>query len=128
MKYSPKMTKTVCELLMGLAGRYAASKAAGISYETFRVWYKIYPEFKKAVDSAEEQAADAGREMAIRTIFAAMKKGQWFAAAWWLERKYNPEFAQKQHHAIDLKKLPKITYERYNRGKKGNSNKDIRGK
>lgn len=87
------MTEKICGHLESLKGRVKACEAVGIGYDAFCEWMKK-PEFAEAVKKAEEKSLQTGKEIAIMSIFRAMPD-HWQAAAWWCERKFKDEFAQR---------------------------------
>lgn len=94
-KYTQERVDIIIDSIENLKGRYHGAKAAGICYDTFCEWMKTHPEFVESVKGAESAALRKGKEVAIMSIFRAMPK-QWQSAAWWLERKFNSQFALRQ--------------------------------
>lgn len=98
--YTPKMLKDLCSLIAG--GNFAkdACVMVGISETTFYQWMdpdktpltkRQLSEFTESIKKAKvRQKANF-----IKTIATAAKDGKWQAAAWFLERVYNKEFAIK---------------------------------
>jgi len=79
--------------------RAAAAQAAGIEPDTLRVWMRQgeqqatgrHRTLARTVEQAEAQAETE----AVAEIRAAWKRGEWRAAAWWLERR-RPETYREQ--------------------------------
>ena len=79
--------------------RAAAARGAGISYECLRLWIRRGEKEKTGkhrilARTVEQAEAQAERE-AVAEIRAAWKRGEWRAAAWWLERR-RPETYREQ--------------------------------
>lgn len=91
MKYSDEITQEICKYLRAGNTQHDSAVLAGISEETFYTWKKEKSEFSEALKKAEQECKS--RNIAI--IQRAAEK-TWQAAAWWLERKHNSEFALKQ--------------------------------
>ena len=78
----------------------AAALAAGIAEGTFFKWMKRgeqakkgrFFEFRQAIKKAEAEAVS----FAVSCIFQQVKKGNWQAAAWWLERRYPEDWGKKE--------------------------------
>lgn len=94
MKYGTDITKEICDYIKRGSGRVNACDKAGIAYVTFCEWIKK-PKFSKAIKKAEKEIGCKMKDLAILTIRKAMQEDKWQAAAWWLERKYKAEYAQK---------------------------------
>jgi hypothetical protein len=119
MKYNSEIIKEICNYIK--AGNSQADSAAlcDISEKTFYEWMKK-SKFCKAIKKAEFECKS--RNIAIIQRSGAGRKGKrsitrpdgtviqeeydiekpnWFAAAWWLERKFKDEFAQRlqQEHS-----------------------------
>jgi len=98
-----KLTKTAQDTLRAAleAGntRAAAAQAAGIAPDTLRTWMRQgeqqatgrHRTLARTVEQAEAQAESE----AVAEIRAAWKRGEWRAAAWWLERR-RPETYREQ--------------------------------
>ena len=79
--------------------RAAAARGAGISYECLRLWIRRGEKEKTGkhrilARTIEQAEAQAERE-AVAEIRAAWQRGEWRAAAWWLERR-RPETYREQ--------------------------------
>lgn len=89
MKYGPEKTEELCQLLRNGSNRNDACCIADIANDTFYQWLQK-PEFSEAIKKAE--ATCKNRNIAIIQKAAITT---WQAAAWWLERKHQSEFAIK---------------------------------
>lgn len=76
--------------------RRAACAHADISPDTFYRWKATDRTFSDAVEKAEGEAE--GRY--LMHVAQAAQSGTWQAAAWWLERRRNEQFGQRQR--VDL--------------------------
>ena len=98
-----KLTKTAQDTLRAAleAGntRAAAAQAAGIAPDTLRAWMRQGEQQKigryKTLSKTVEQAEAAAETEAVGEIRAAWQRGEWRAAAWWLERR-RPESYREQ--------------------------------
>jgi hypothetical protein len=90
MKYSSEMVDEICKYLRAGNNISDTCSLVGINDDTFYDWKKNKPEFSDALKKAENECK--ARNIAI--IQKAAEKS-WQAAAWWLERRYNSEFALK---------------------------------
>jgi len=83
---TPEAAARILEALSKGATRSAASAAGCISAETLYAWMRDDADFRGLVVAAEFAAVgDFTAE-----VYAAAKRGDWKAAAWWLERR-DPE-------------------------------------
>jgi hypothetical protein len=89
MKYSPEMTKKICDLLASGYLRIEAVKAVGISYETFTVWLEK-TEFSELIKKAEERGLETIESMQLKKI---LENESWQSAAWFLERRLSHKYA-----------------------------------
>jgi hypothetical protein len=90
MKYTDDTVKSIVNNLRSGNTQRDSALLAGISESTFYEWMK-YPEFSESIKRAEKECK--ARNIAI--IQQAATKS-WQAAAWYLERRYNDEYALKQ--------------------------------
>lgn len=90
-KYVPERIERILGYLRDGNTRKTAGQASGISHETFCQWLHRYPEFSEQVTRAEAEAETT----AVQTVLSAAIKGQWGAAAWWLERRRHEEWGKK---------------------------------
>lgn len=91
MKYSPEMTRRICDFLKAGNTQKTSAIASGISEETFYTWMKQKPEFSESIKRAEEEAV--ARNVAIINKAAS---DHWTAAAWWLERRRRDDFGKNE--------------------------------
>ena len=79
--------------------RAAAAQGAGITYETLRLWMrkgeKQAAGRHRALARTVEQAEAQAETEAVEEIRKAWQRGEWRAAAWWLERR-RPESYREQ--------------------------------
>lgn len=90
MKYGPEITKEICGYLETGSNRTDSCILAGINFDTFRDWFKKFPEFSEAIKKAEVKF----KQFNVMMVLKASEKS-WQAAAWMLERKFHEEFALK---------------------------------
>lgn len=88
---TPQLQKEFCDAI--LRGHWAsvACDLVGIDFQTYKNWLRRgeageapYDEFFVAVKRAEGRVQDA----ALSFLHKAARKGQWQAAAWYLERRF----------------------------------------
>lgn len=113
MKYSDKVVGKIIKSISQGSTFDQAAEYAGISRTTFYEWKATKPDFADAVKKAEEERDDYGRELAISTIFQAMKNGVWQSGAWWLERVFPAKFKQSSNidHTSKDDKIQGLTVE-----------------
>lgn len=90
-KKTPETIERILQLLRTGNYRTVASKAAGISHETFVRWMREDHAFSDAIEKAEAQA----QAYHLANIMKAAQDGTWQASAWYLERRV-PEQWGKQ--------------------------------
>lgn len=97
-RYDAKERKQCMEIIIdsikNMSGKFNACKKAGVGYDTFLKWQRRYNDFAIAVEEANTFSDAQGKDFALACIFKNMEK-YWQAAAWYLERKYKDEYAQK---------------------------------
>lgn len=100
-KYSPEMVQEICKYLRAGNSQKDSALLAGLAVSTFYDWQrekesdgKPNPSYKVDFVEALKKAEVECKARNIAIIQQAGVK-QWQAAAWWLERKYNNEFALK---------------------------------
>lgn len=98
MKYSNELTAEICKYLRAGNNQRDSAILSGISEETFYTWIKTKPEFSEPIKKAEQEC----KARNIAFIQKAAEKS-WQAAAWYLERKYNNEFALKNINELQGK-------------------------
>lgn len=89
-KYTPERVELILTYLRQGNTRKTAGRASGISHETFSQWLREHPDFSEQVTQAEQEAVAKAVEMVLSAAF----KGQWGAAAWWLERRHPQEWGK----------------------------------
>ena len=90
MKYSPEIIEEICGYLREGLKRDDACVLADIAQSTFYEWMHEQ-EFSEAVKKAELHTKRTNIAIIQRTA-----QHNWFAAAWWLERKFKDEFSALQ--------------------------------
>lgn len=103
-KLTPELQGRFLRLLRLGCYRSQVAKSCGISPSTVRNWLKwgredpasAYGEFLRGVLEAEVEAKTA----CLGAIFKAVRRGQWRAAAWWLERKYPAQWGRRTQLAL----------------------------
>jgi hypothetical protein len=122
LKYSLKLTEEICNYIEAGNSQVDSAALSDISEKTFYEWMKTKSKFRESIKKAEYkckqrniaviQRAAVGRKgkrtikdkegNVIREEEYDLDKPNWFAAAWWLERKFKEEFAQKinQDHTV----------------------------
>lgn len=90
MKYGQQITDEICKWLRAGNNQEDSAILAGIAECTFYAWMKK-PKFSEAIKKALVEC----KAKNIDIIQKAAQK-TWQASAWWLERKYNEEFALRQ--------------------------------
>jgi alpha-galactosidase/6-phospho-beta-glucosidase family protein len=98
-KISSELVEILCEALEEGHYREVACKLAGIDRKTLLNWLKrgareksgLYRELFEAVERAEAKA----EEFHLKNIKDASKKN-WFASAWYLERKHPERWAKRE--------------------------------
>jgi hypothetical protein len=99
-KLTESRMEKLIEALRAGAYRIDACRAAGIHYNTLLAWEKKgeseksgeYVEFLDVLRRAEAEAAIAN----VEVITTAAQKGDWRAAAWFLEHKYPERWARRE--------------------------------
>lgn len=112
MKYSKDLTEEICKYLQGGNNRTDTCDLVGISFESFNQWMndERKPEFSESIKLAEAKCK--GRCIALVQKAALTS---WQAAAWWLERKHQNEFAIKyklEHGGKDGGPIEVVNYTR----------------
>lgn len=105
VKYSSKLVDDICALVRAGNTHRDAAALNDISEDTFYEWKKKRPEFSEALKKAELQCkqrciaviqrAAAGRAADKKKNITA-KDPIWTAAAWWMERRYAHEYAERK--------------------------------
>jgi hypothetical protein len=93
-KYDSKTVKAICDAIAdGVPYRYAAA-LAGISYQTYCVWQRLFPEFSDAI----EEARAKGIQARLKRLDRSAMKGNPKSDIWYLERTV-PEFSSSSDSA-----------------------------
>jgi len=90
-KYSPAFVQEFCAILRMGGTRTAACNHVGLDTSTFYVWLERHPAFSGDVARAE---ADAELRFS-NVVRLAAGKGDWRAAAFWLERRRPTDWGEK---------------------------------
>jgi len=99
-KNNKYILKALFDTLKSGRGRVAATKAAGIHYDTFCEWMKD-TDFSESVQKAEMEGLNTVKETCESVLMKAATrtmKPAWQAAAWMLERKFPEEYALQSKH------------------------------
>jgi len=89
-KRTPEARAKILEAIRLGSTYELAANYAGMSYQTFNEWVKDDLEFSDAVKEAEGEAALKW----LKKIESAANQGNWFAAAWKLERRYPNQYGK----------------------------------
>jgi len=100
MKYNKSTIKKIIAALADGQGRVRATKAAGISFETFCRWMND-DEFSEQVKKAEEIGYKKIHDVCQRRI---IEDQSWQSAAWWLERTDPANYGQRNNLNINAEK------------------------
>jgi len=82
-KYTPATVEAIITALRGGNTLSNSAVLSGIHYDTLNEWRKRFPAFSEAVAQAEAEA----ERVYVEDIGHAARRGNWQAAAWWLERR-----------------------------------------
>ena len=93
MKFSDEKIEEICKYISFGNNITDACILSDISRETFYKWKKEIPEVEKAI----EKAVVKNKHRNIALIQKAAEKS-WQASAWFLERRYNEEYAKRDKH------------------------------
>lgn len=85
----------ILESLRNGTTRQNAAGAAGVARNTFYTWLAAEPEFRAAVEEAENAA-----EQAMVTSVKRQATKSWKAAAWWLERRRSADYGKRDTLAV----------------------------
>lgn len=108
-KYSPELVEEICKHIENGVLNKDAALLCDIGESTFYEWlrekdadgkdnYNYHPEFAEAIKKAE-----ASRKRNFISQIVKASKDQWQAAAWYLERVYNEEFAKRSINDVTVK-------------------------
>lgn len=95
-KRTPERVEAICALLRTGTTRKAAAHANGIVEQTFYRWMDEDSSFCESILKAE---SDVENEMA--SLVQAASRETWQAAAWWLERRRNTDYAKREKQDVD---------------------------
>jgi transposase len=91
MKYSKEIVDKICKLVENGVFNKDAAEAVGVSETTFYRWQQEKKEFRESLKKAE-----ANRKKNFVLAITKAANTTWQAAAWYLERVYNTEFAKRE--------------------------------
>ena len=94
-KFSNEKATVFLNGIKRLIPQYQLLETINISPCTLIEWVKRYPTFAKEMQKARDEALQNGKEYALKHVFKHMDRS-WQAAAWYLERKFQDEYALKQ--------------------------------
>jgi hypothetical protein len=105
VKYGPQIVEDICKLVRVGNSHKDAAALCDIGEDTFYDWRKKHPQFAESLKKAELQCkqrsitivqrAMTGRDADPKKNLAAINPN-WNAAAWWLERRYASEYAERR--------------------------------
>ncbi len=107
-KYNPR---TIARLMRGLRKgltRKMAAQYAGISSATLYEYLAHYPCIASGMEIAEAHAASRHLDTINRS---SLEKGNWLAAAWWLERRHPEAYARRERVTVDVSDRLKLVAE-----------------
>jgi len=93
MKYNEHTIKKLIDALGNGEGRIRACKIANIDHQTLVNWERKYLDFLERIKKAEDDGNIKIKDLSKRKV---IEDKSWQSGAWWLERKYSDEFANKQ--------------------------------
>jgi hypothetical protein len=104
-KLTESRMEKLIEALQSGSYRIDACRTAGIHYNTLLAWEKKgesqksgeYAEFLEALRIAEAEAVVSN----VEVITTAAQRGDWRAAAWFLEHKYPNNWARLEKRAVE---------------------------
>lgn len=100
-KYVPETIEKILNAISVGAPFTHACNYAGVHFDTFNEWRKLYPEFSEQVKNAEGKAVIGW----LARIEQAAKDGNWTAAAWKLERRFPEDFGKRDRVQVDVNQL-----------------------
>lgn len=120
-KYGEDITKDICKYIRGGNTARDACLLCDICEDTYYNWIKIHPDFAEAIKKAEQECknrhiqtlqlvARGEFEEKLNKTTGKMEvvwkyRPNWYASAWWLERKYKDEFGQRVDMTTDGKAI-----------------------
>ncbi|RME86622.1 MAG: hypothetical protein D6785_03015 [Planctomycetota bacterium] len=104
-KLTPEIQEAIVKSIQNGCTYKEAVEKVGIGISTFFLWMEKgrkgksgkYVEFMEAIKKAEAKAIS----FAVSCIFESARKGQWQAAAWWLERRFPEDWGKKEFMQVD---------------------------
>ena len=104
MKLNSARAKSIINALEQGNTRKVAAESSGISARTLQRWLKMGRDnegrqFVKLLASVEKAEATAAAAM-VKSLVAAADKGEWRAAAWWLERRYPNDWGRRPRPVV----------------------------
>ena len=110
VKFNQARVDVILELLRQGISRRGAAETSGVSARTLQRW------MKKGEDGEGEEwelftrqvhGAEASAEYnAVNVILEAAEKGDWRAAAWWLERRHPQQWGKRQRIEVETEEQP----------------------
>lgn len=97
-KYSPAIVEEICKYVRAGNTHRDAAILVGINEDTFYSWRSDpkKPEFLEALKKAEAEIKARHIQNVRKAAFGDGNRAPvWQASAWWLERRYQDEFAMK---------------------------------
>jgi hypothetical protein len=91
-KFTRPRREAILAAIRGGNTRTAAAAAVDVHRETLSIWIEENPSFSDAIQKAEAQAELAH----VRVIKSTAEEGNWFASAWWLERRRYRDWGKKE--------------------------------
>ena len=101
-KLTRKRLDMICATLSAGGTRKAAAALAGVGETTFHDWMRRARDDDQATPlqlellTAVERAEATATMRAVATIDESIDKGDWKAAAWWLERRRRQDWGRPQ--------------------------------
>ncbi len=105
-KLSPDVIRVVCEGLRNGLYLDQACSVAGIHPATAYRWREraeqeeegLHVDFRDAVDTASAEA----EARATQVVLNAAERGDWRAAAWYLEHRHPTRWGRKEQHGVSI--------------------------
>lgn len=125
--HDPLVRRRLIEAGRAGLGAKSAADFAGISRSTFFDWFKRAREARERIDRGEDvgprealfldfldefDQVMATREVeALAVVFAAAERGEWRAAAWFLERSFPDRWGQRTWRQKQPDQVPEVSVE-----------------
>lgn len=104
-KLTPFLLGKITGLLRDGVTINTACRAVGIDDSTYFRWLNdnrpIYCEFSEAVERAQAECETC----CVKIIRDAAEKGNWFAAAWWLERRFPGRWGKHDRICLEASRM-----------------------